>query len=63
MNLEEAIEELGGLLEPTLDEKRNGWSAESLTVYHAERKKTAHDTIVNPAPTKPTQTTSGMKWL
>ena len=26
------------LIEPTEDEKRNGWTAETLTQYHAERR-------------------------
>jgi len=62
MNLEEAVRELGGLLEPTGDEKKNGWSPETLTLYHAERQKSSFDRIMNPPPVKPSKTNNSMKW-
>ncbi|MCH7832786.1 MAG: hypothetical protein IIC55_07945 [Proteobacteria bacterium] len=38
ITLAEAIEVLGERLEPSPDEARNGWNAETLTIYHAQMK-------------------------
>ena len=35
----------GTLIEPSEDEKRNGWTAESLTAYHAERDAAAQKSL------------------
>ena len=62
MNLEEAISQLGGPIEPNLEETRNGWTVETLTLYHAERAKSSFDAIMNPPPKRPTRTNNSMKW-
>ena len=62
MNFEEACKILGGPLEPTSGEARNGWTRESLTVYHAEREVAKADSILNPPKQKPIRTTQRFRW-
>lgn len=41
------------LVEPTAEEARNGWDAEGLTAYLAERDRAQADTVLHRAPPKP----------
>lgn len=57
----------GPLMEPTPEDIRNGWTAETLTAYHAERKR-ANDGVIarNPEyrrPEKPQKANSKYKPL
>ena len=63
MEYAEAVSILGGPLEPSDGEARNGWDRESLTVYHAERELEVSKAILNRAPSRPDSTTNNMKWL
>ena len=62
LGIDEAKEKMGGLIEPNEDEKRNGWTAKTLTIYLAERKGVELD-VLFPKPKKPKRTASRMKWL
>ena len=62
MTYEEALELLGGPIEPTRDEIRNGWAKYSLTIYHAERQVASADAIFHPKARRPQRTTNRMKW-
>lgn len=62
MTFEEAVE-LVGKADPTEDETRNGWSVETLTIYLGERALAQRDTVLDPAPIKPTKTNNGLRWL
>ena len=62
MPIDRATEIMGGLIEPSKDEMKNGWTAESLTIYMAERQLTAADRLFK-KPAKPKRTKSRMKWL
>ena len=63
MTIDEAIEVLGGTLEPTDEEKHNGWSSTTLTLYFAERKIAADERIHNPKPLRPQNTNHGFHWI
>ena len=41
------------LIEPTAEEAKNGWTAETLTTYVAEREKARSELIVTRRPVKP----------
>lgn len=62
MTYEEALELLGGPIEPTPEEAKNGWTKRSLTVYHAELEAAIYDRIINPPKKKPTATEHKLKW-
>lgn len=61
MTFEEAVK-LIGEMEPTDDEAKNGWTNESLTIYHAERELAKADLILSPAAKKPSRTEQRFKW-
>jgi len=50
------------LIEPTEEERRNGWDAESLTAYVAERRA-VQDTRIGPARCEPRpRWSNGSRW-
>lgn len=62
LGLDRAKQIMGGLQKPNEDEIKNGWTAEKLTIYLAERKMTEMDRIL-PKKTLQKRTKSKMKWL
>lgn len=44
---------MSDLIEPTDDELRNGWTAKTLTAYHAEREQARAAVISDRPPLKP----------
>ena len=62
MTFEEAVELLGGPLDPTDEEAKNGWTTESLSCYHAEREIAKADLILNPKPVRATRTMNALRW-
>ncbi len=47
-----------GLIEPTADEAKNGWTAETLTKYLQERAQAQTLTALHRPPAKPTRANS-----
>ena len=62
LSVERAKEIMGGVMKPTPEEKQNGWTEDSLTIYLAERKQ-SEITKLYPKKKKPTRTKSRMRWL
>jgi len=62
MTFDEARKILGGEIEPTGEEARNGWTVNSLTIYMAEREQAKAETILRPPRRKPTQTENRFRW-
>ena len=63
MDYKDAVEYLGAPVEPSKDEKRNGWSTETLTVYLAERKMGEASRVLDRPIERPTQTICHRRWL
>ncbi len=46
------------LVEPTEDERRNGWTTETLTIYLAERERAQSEAFFNPPKRRPRRANS-----
>jgi len=61
MTFDEAVKIMGEM-EPSDDEAKNGWTRESLTIYHAERELAKGDLLLHPPARKPQRTEQRFKW-
>ena len=62
MTLDEAVAQLGGLIEPSVDERANGWTPESLSIEIAQQRKAQQHSILNPRPVRAIRSNHSLKW-